>query len=270
MVPCMLGTDLPHALEAFEEIVPPASELALFLDYDGTLTPIVDRPEDAQLSEAMRATLVRLGAQTPIILVSGRERSEVADLIGFDGPGFVGSHGFDIRGPQGSAVRHEVGTDALPALDRAERLLREELADVDGALVERKRFGLAAHYRLASEAGRTQIEAAVHRAQAETEGLRLAGGKMVLELRPDLDWDKGRAVLWLLETLHWERRLPIHIGDDLTDETVFAALHERGTGILVADSADAERETAARYRLENPEEVRLFLGRIAEHGDASR
>lgn len=260
----MVGSNLPSALDAFDEIVPTGSELALFLDYDGTLTPIVDRPENATLSDSMRATLQKLGTRIPIVLVSGREREEVVALVGLDGPGFVGSHGFDIRGPQGSALRHEVGADALPALDRAEQLLRDKTRGVEGALVERKRFGLAAHYRLASEQGRARIEAAVRHAHDEAAGLRLAEGKKVLELRPDIDWDKGRAVLWLLEKLHWERRLPIHIGDDLTDETVFTALHRRGTGILVADGPEAERETAAQYRLADPDEVQVFLERIAQ------
>ncbi|MFP6665603.1 MAG: trehalose-phosphatase [Deltaproteobacteria bacterium] len=254
--------DLPSALDAVATLAPAGSELALFLDYDGTLTPIVDRPDAAHLSEAMRATLRALAVRTPVVLVSGREREEVSRLVGLDQLGAVGSHGFDIRGPAGSALRHEVATDALPLLDRAETELRARLKTIPGALLERKRFGIAAHYRMADAAGAEQIRAAIRTVAAATKGLRLSQGKMVLELRPDVDWDKGRAVLWLLEKLGWEKRRPIHIGDDATDETVFQALAERGVGIVVAAASEESRDTAASFRLRDPDEVREFLDRV--------
>lgn len=254
--------DLPSALDAVATLAPAGSELALFLDYDGTLTPIVDHPDAAHLSEAMRATLRALAVRTPVVLVSGREREEVSRLVGLDQLGAVGSHGFDIRGPAGSALRHEVATDALPLLDRAETELRARLETIPGALLERKRFGIAAHYRMADAAGAEQIRAAIRTVAAATKGLRLSQGKMVLELRPDIDWDKGRAVLWLLEKLGWEKRRPIHIGDDATDETVFQALAERGVGIVVAAASEESRDTAASFRLRDADEVREFLDRV--------
>lgn len=263
MLKAMRIADLPSALDSIETLAPADSALALFLDYDGTLTPIVERPEDARLSDAMRASLRALAARTPVVLVSGRDREEVSRLVGLKELASVGSHGFDIRGPAGSALRFEAASDALPLLDRAEQELRERLATVSGAIIERKRFGIAAHYRLADAEGAERIRKITTEVAKSTEGLRLGHGKMVLELRPDVDWDKGRAVLWLLERLGWEKRRPIHIGDDVTDETVFEALAERGAGIVVGAAGSATRDTAASFRLRDPDEVHEFLDLLA-------
>jgi trehalose-phosphatase len=91
--------------------------------------------------------------------------------------------------------------------------------------------------------------------------LRRMDGKKVYELLPDIDWNKGKAVLWLLETLGLEGRsaLPIYIGDDRTDEDAFRALEKRGVGILVSEQPQV---TAANYWLNNPEEVERFLGEL--------
>ena len=88
--------------------------------------------------------------------------------------------------------------------------------------------------------------------------LRKINGKKVYELLPDIDWNKGRAVLWLLEALELERgeAFPIFIGDDRTDEDAFSALKERGAGILVSEQPQV---TAANYWLRNPEDVERFL-----------
>jgi trehalose-phosphatase len=98
-------------------------------------------------------------------------------------------------------------------------------------------------------------------------GLRVEEGKKVVELRPDVDWDKGKAVLWLIETLGWDGALPIHLGDDATDETVFAALEGRGVGIFVGTE---DRSTAASLRLRDSEEVGAFLDRFAARLQARR
>ena len=92
--------------------------------------------------------------------------------------------------------------------------------------------------------------------------LRRMDGKKVYELLPDIDWNKGKAMLWLLETLglEGENALPIYIGDDRTDEDAFSALEQRGIGILVSDQSPP---TAARYSLKNPAEVEEFMAALA-------
>ncbi|MDG2307627.1 MAG: trehalose-phosphatase [Candidatus Binatia bacterium] len=250
---------LPSALNAIDSLLGQRQQIAVFLDYDGTLTPIVSRPEDAVLSDGMRETVLSVAARYPVVIVSGRGRRNVEALVGIDGLGYVGSHGFDILGPSGSSVAREIAANALPLLDTAEVELRQALEGIPGALVERKRFGIAVHFRLVADAAFGQIEQAVQNVLSTRDGLRRAEGKKVIELRPDVDWDKGCAVLWLLEELGLDDAHAIHIGDDLTDETVFAAVADRGTGIFVGND---DRPTAATFRLDDTKQVGEFLDRL--------
>src|SRR6185295_14958024 len=190
---------LPNALARWPEIAHriAASRLALFLDYDGTLSPIAPRPDLATLPEATRDVLVRLAAHHPVAILSGRGRDDVAALVDLPQLTYAGRHGFDIRGP---GLEHEVGEGIPATIARVAAELAAELGAIDGVLVEPKRFSVAVHYRLVRPAEVPAIEAAVARA-AERTGLRQVGGKKVFELRPDIDWHKGEALLWLLDRL---------------------------------------------------------------------
>ena len=237
-----------------------AEDGVVFLDYDGTLTPIVARPELATLPDGMRATLRDLAAGLPVAVVSGRDVEVVAGLVGIEGLAYAGSHGLDIIGFGDGAPRREVAREFVPQLDAAERELRRATAGVSGVLVERKRFSVATHVRLAAPADHNPVESIVERVARAHPSLRRERGKMVFELRPDLDWDKGRAVCWLLEALGRDLAAALFIGDDLTDETVFRALAGRGLGIVVSET---ERPTAADLRLSSPAEVQTLLARLA-------
>jgi trehalose 6-phosphate phosphatase len=247
---------IPSALEHVQKIARRGDRLAVFLDYDGTLTPIVSRPEDAWLSESMRETLRSLAARVPVAILSGRDLDDVRGRVHVDGIVYAGSHGFDIAGAGG--LHRELGAAYLPVLEAAERELREELDEIPGAQLERKHFSVAAHYRNVDENDASKVALAVDAVAARHRELRRIDGKKVYELLPDIDWDKGKAVLWLLETLELERgnALPIFIGDDRTDEDGFRALEKRGVGILVSEQPHV---TAASYWLNNPEEVEYFL-----------
>ena len=249
---------LPSALDEQEWIFDRVRgrQVAVFLDYDGTLAPIVQRPEDALLSDRMRDIVRRLAQRCPVTIVSGRDRRIVQSLVGLDTVGYVGSHGFDIRGQVGSSIEREVGTEYLPVLDATEAALRERLAGVEGVLVERKRFTIATHVRRVKEAEWPAVEAVVEAIGRAHPTLQKESGKAVFELRPRFEWDKGAAVLWLLDALGLPRAVPIHLGDDLTDETVFEAICDRGVGIVVADK---DRQTGARFALRNTDEVGVFL-----------
>ena len=251
---------LPSALNLIDEIISDAGgkRPAVFLDYDGTLTPIVSQPEDAWLSDSMRQTLRELAARGPVAILSGRDLDDVRRRVNIDSIVYAGSHGFDIAGPRG--LRREMATEFLPTLDLAEKELHEALDGISGARVERKRFSVAAHYRNVNENDLAKMEQAVGEVATRHRKLRRINGKKVYELLPAVAWDKGKAVLWLLETLGLESRSggirPIYVGDDRTDEDAFRALEQRGIGILVSEQS---QPTAARYSLKNPAEVERFL-----------
>jgi alpha,alpha-trehalase len=236
--------------------------LVVFLDYDGTLTPIVERPEMARLSAGMRRTLAGLARTWPTVIVSGRGREDVARLVGLEGIVYAGSHGFDIAGG-GARIRHEVGAELVPEIARAARELARCLEDVSGVLIEEKRFSVAAHYRMVREDQVERVVAAVDRVLKGHPRLMKTRGKKVLELRPSMDWDKGKAVLWLMRALELDGAgvVPMYLGDDTTDEDAFVALRGRGVGIIVTR---APRPTAADYALQDPTEVEEFLRWLVE------
>jgi trehalose 6-phosphate phosphatase len=259
-------SDLPHALAHSDELVRrlTGKVSAVFLDYDGTLTPIVDRPEDAVISQGMRNAVRRLAQRCPVCVVSGRDRRVVQELMGLDDLTVAGSHGFDIWSTEGTIGR-EVGAEFEALLDEVKARLHEELDPIDGALVEPKRSSVAAHYRLISDEERPRVKEVVDTILAEhPDELKVTPGKMVYEIQPKLDWDKGKAVLYLLDALGLDRGdvVPLYLGDDVTDEDAFEALADRGVGIFVgnADAPEvAGRTTAAEYALHTTEEVRQFL-----------
>jgi trehalose-phosphatase len=206
----------------------------------------------------MRQTLQALAARVPVVaILSGRDLDDVRRRVNIDSIVYAGSHGFDIAGP---GFRRELGADYLADLDTAEKELHAALDGISGARMERKRFSIAAHYRNVNENDVPRVEQAVGEVAMRHRKLRRINGKKVYELLPDVAWDKGKAVLWLLETLDLESRSdgirPIYIGDDRTDEDAFRALEQRGIGILVSEQS---QPTAARYSLKNPAEVERFL-----------
>jgi len=249
---------IPSAIDRLDEIVAPArrQRVALFLDYDGTLAPIVSRPENAWLSDSMQQALQELATWVPVVILSGRDLDDVRRRVNIDAIVYAGSHGFDIAGPRG--LRRQVAAEFLPKLDIAEKELRGALDGILDAQVERKHFSIAAHYRNVRENDILRVKQAVDEVAARHRELRSMDGKKVYELLPDIDWDKGKAVLWLLETLELEHGdvRPIYIGDDSTDEDAFRALEQRGVGILVTEQP---RRSVARYVLKDSGEVELLL-----------
>src|SRR5438034_11515042 len=247
---------LPSALKHVQEIARRSGHPAIFLDYDGTLTPIVSHPEKALLSDSLRQALRALVMQAPVAILSGRDLDDVRQRVDIGAIVYAGSHGFDIAGPRG--LRKEMATEFLPRLDMIEKELGKQLTGIAGARMERKRFSIAAHYRNVNESDVPKVERAVSEVAARYRELRKMDGKKVYELLPDIDWDKGKAVLWLLEGLGLQlaKIRPIYIGDDRTDEDAFRALEKSGVGILVSEEP---RPTAASYSLKEPTEVERFL-----------
>lgn len=261
---------LPSALEAIAEIKTrrQSHRLAVFLDYDGTLTPIVDRPELALLSNDMRTVLRELTRTATVAILSGRDLTDVRSKVGVEGIVYGGSHGFEIQGPQQNLVSQQIGMEFLPLLNQAENALRQQIGHLPGLLVERKKFSIAVHVRLVDPTLHRAVETCVDTVLVDHPGLRKTRGKLIYEVQPDIAWNKGRAMDWLLQTLELrpDNTLVLYIGDDSTDEDAFKALHhwDHGVGILVRD---ASRATAADYALQGPDEVRQFLALLITEED---
>jgi trehalose-phosphatase len=211
------------------------------------------------LDPKTREVLQRLARRYPVAIVSGRDLADVRERVGIADLTYAGCHGFDIEGPAGNRL-HEAAVAAAPQLAAAADQVARDTHGLPGVQLERKRFTLAVHYRRVREGDVKAVREAVARAQVRHPALRVTSGKKVFELQPDVDWDKGRAVLWLIESLQLQDALPVYIGDDVTDEDAFRALAGRGVGIAVLD---APRDTAARYVLPDTDAVRDFLAALA-------
>lgn len=254
---------LPNALDSYGQLIGVVGGRKPFvcLDFDGTLSEIVSDPDAATLVSGAAKALENLAAQCPVAILSGRDLADIRDRVGLPGLWYAGSHGFELVGPDGSHHHNDAAAAAIPVLETAASELCDELKHIPGARVEHKRYAVAVHYRNADPDKVGEVVAATHRC-GYRHGLRVTGGRKVVELRPDIDWDKGTALNWLGGQIQQAGRvLPIYVGDDLTDEDAFDALRFNGVGVVVRHEEDGGRPTAAQFSLDNPGEVCEFLAR---------
>ena len=265
-----LGELLPHgtdrrpsdprparALDAFGTISRKLDGMvpAVFLDYDGTLTPIVDDPARATLPTETRLALGRLAERAPVAVLSGRDLADVQAMVALPGIWYAGSHGFDIAGPGGE--RQERAVEYLPALDAA-RARARGAGRLDRGCADRAEAlrGRPCTFGRFLRPGSSRWRRAVDDVAAGQPELRMTGGKKVFELRPALDWDKGTALLWLLRRggsrprgrrARLRRRRRDRRGR-------VPAVAGRGLGVVVRGEAD-DRATLAEFALADPDEV---------------
>jgi len=239
---------------------PPAGLLddaGLFLDFDGTLVELADRPDAVQIDAALGLLLARLRARLAgrVAIVSGRSIEQIDTFLGkaLDGIAVVGSHGAETRQAGGEIVRPERPATMLAA----ETVFGDRFGANPGVVIEVKSLGVAIHYRLAPE-----IEAdadALVTAFAEQHGLAVQHGKMMREIRL-AGHDKGSAVIALTQVAPFAGHAPIFAGDDLTDETAFVACARAGGGGILIGPA---RETAAVWRIDDVAGLRGWLEEAA-------
>ena len=232
----------------------------LFLDYDGTLTPIVKRPGMAELSRPRRNLLRKL-ARSPhflVAIVSGRMLSDITKRVGIKGIYYVGNHGFEVTGPK-LKFTHPKAKTAKPILRKIKKELSRRLRDVKGIIIEDKILTMSLHYRLVRRSDTEKVKRAfqnIVRPFRRAKKIRITRGKKVFEIRPNAKWNKGEAVLWLLKKIGGRKKfIPVYIGDDTTDEDAFRALKRKGPTFRVGKTG----KTLARYRIKNVRQVYQLL-----------
>jgi len=244
-----------------------ADRVLLCTDFDGTLMPLQDDAASCRLNASVREMLVALHTppQMHVAIVSGRRLADLRDRVGIAAITYAGNHGLEIEG-RGMMFREPTAVACQAVLESLADDLDAFLSGIDGAHLERKGLSLTIHIRQVHADAVAAIRAVVVRAVEGTRTLgrlRIRGGKGVIEVRPNVDWDKGCAVEWLADRLGCAPGSRVFIGDDDTDEDAFAACRQ-DISIRVGSP---DTPTAARYVAE-PADVRHLLavmaGRIAD------
>ena len=233
---------------------PPLAKRPLFfLDYDGTLAPIVDDPSKAFPHTDVPALLTTLEARYPLWIITGRHLDHVAALMPEVQPRGVGLHGTQ-EGQLGGDVQSLMTDEAQRGIAR----LRQTVPDAKDVWVEEKGAMFAVHYRKATD--KTAAQKAIRDWLRDMpDDLAAIWGKDVVEIRPG-ELNKGVAVRRIASD--FPDRTPIYLGDDVTDEDAFQALGDNAITVKIG-----EGETAARYRLSDVEAVVAYLKRYAAEGE---
>ncbi|MDQ0575815.1 bifunctional alpha,alpha-trehalose-phosphate synthase (UDP-forming)/trehalose-phosphatase [Agromyces albus] len=261
----IIAPGVPEGLTAALNRIAGTERLLVALDFDGTLAPLVDRPEDARATKRARAAIERLAAadDTRVAIVSGRALQslrEVADPP--QGTLLSGSHGVELQLDSGG-VTIDLRDAELAGLERLTHILEEVASGAEGAWVEWKPAGLALHTRrVPANIGATLQRTARERVEAEVPELSVRGGKGVLEfsVRPG---DKGEALTRLRQ--HAGSSAVFYVGDDVTDEDAFAALEYEDVGVKVGQG-----KSLATHRVKSTEDVAELLERLADARDMAR
>mmetsp|Transcript_22508 Transcript_22508/g.25322 ORF Transcript_22508/g.25322 Transcript_22508/m.25322 type:complete len:294 (-) Transcript_22508:273-1154(-) len=261
-----------HFDAVFEEIG--NRKVVFFLDYDGTLAPIVDDPDKAIIPERTAHTLKQLSKAFNLGIITGRSLEKIQDFLQLDNIYYAGSHGMDIIGP---SLRYRVGEEYETIIRDLRSLFSNTFQEIQGlqeVLIESTNFTLSVHYRtLDPQYHKVLRESVEEILEKHNDSVRLCHGKMVYEIRPVFRWAKGDALEFLYKDImhgNPEELFPIYIGDDVSDEDAFFALKNRvrcGLGILVADQP---KPSYAHYVLNDPFEVEEFLSSfVARKNDQS-
>ncbi len=227
----------------------------LFLDYDGTLTPIVDSPDRAVLPEQMRHIIRALSELVPVAIISGRMLEDVMQKVAVEGVFYAGNHGAEIWDREKVIVSHDVEATKEIMQDFLQRV-RKMIGNISGVVIEDKGLTASIHFRNVNVKNLERVFRQFNKLADEfREVFRFTTGKKVFEVRPLSAWNKGDAVIWMLERFAPER-MPIYIGDDITDEDAFLAIEGRGISISVGYRRNSD------YYLKSQKEVEPLLVEI--------
>jgi len=239
-----------------------AKHIFLLLDYDGTLTPIVKRPESAYLSPQIRDCLREL-ASTPSLtlgIISGRALNDLRSKMGIANALYAGNHGLEIEGHNISFVNPEA-VQAMPLLHSLGQDISLALAEIEGAWIEDKRLTLSLHYRLVAEAKCNRLNEIFNEITKESiayDRIRVTLNKKTYDIRPPVNWDKGKAIEFINKKLFpKDKAFILFAGDDKTDYDAFRVVNTaQGISIFVGN---ANIKSPACYFLQSPDEVHQLL-----------
>ena len=242
-------------------------DVRIFLDYDGTLTPIVSDPARAYLPSDVRCAVARLAELYHIGVVTGRGRSCIVDYLGDElvsRISLAASHGFDIHLQDGNHL-HVGDNSRLALFNEFKTVLRDKLpAFPPGCTLEENKYSVSVHYRNVDEADQLIVENLLDDVLSAFPELVRKDGKKVMEVRLGLDWNKGKAVDWILRNTNCnpENCFVIYIGDDVTDEDAFRTLRDHypnHLSIVVCSNGDLGRPTDADYSISDQTDVLKLL-----------
>jgi len=232
----------------------------VLLDFDGTLSPFAKKPHLASIPVKAKRALIALSSDPRISVgvISGRSLADVKRMVGVPGIFYAGNHGLEVEGPGINFVHPRAKKHEGEVKDCASALTRL-LKGFKGAIVEDKGLTASVHYRLVSEESVEPMLRAVETAAMGYKGLVLRHGKRVVEIRPDIEWGKGKAAELVIARMG-SGCLPMYVGDDETDEEALASpmIH------WAVRVMDEDVKTKARYRLRSVAEVISFLERLIE------
>ncbi len=238
-----------------------SKNIALLLDYDGTLVPIKKRPELARIHPSRRKLLDRILKIIPVSIVSGRSLSEMNKFIRLDGVSIIGNHGFEISYNKKVWV-HPEAKKIRGILRKTMSRIKERTKNLNGVIVEDKGLSGSVHLRLLKSGQKGVLRKIVEEEVTKGNGkLKIRKGKKVFEIIPNIGWDKGKGVEKFFSLLNLkEDFLKIYIGDDETDEDAFRTLKDKDITILVG----RRKNSLAKFRLKNVEEVWLFIKELSK------
>ncbi|OGW85006.1 MAG: trehalose-phosphatase [Omnitrophica bacterium RIFCSPLOWO2_01_FULL_45_10] len=252
------------------------SRVMLFLDYDGTLAPIADTPDRAVISKEARGLLYELSNNRgcKLAVISGRSLKDIKSVVGLKNIIYSGNHGLEIDGPN-LKFESVVPLGFKETIKKIKLDLVRRLAHIKGVILEDKGYTLSVHYRLVKKENIHLVKTAFHATiiyYLVGNKIKINTGKMILEVRPPIEWNKGKSVMWLLARQGFASRgnpvLPVYIGDDATDEDAFSALRKRSLTVFVGKP----KKSKAKYYLKGHKDVLKFLKMVndlkrgQEHG----
>lgn len=233
-----------------------ATHLLIGLDYDGTLTPIVDNPANAWIDSDLRTSLRRLSRfpSATVAIAGGRALNDLSMRVGLPDLFYVANHGLQITGP-GIEFVDPTAAQAKEALKHIALRLLAELSCIAGIQIEDKTLSLGIHYRRVHPDKRILIGPIIVSALREWDDrFVVTGGNHVWEVRPKVDWSKGAAIRWIKDRIAKPDTVVVYVGDDETDEVAFRAFPED-----VTIKVGACRDTAARYQVGGTADVKRLL-----------